>query len=166
MTVVTAAFEFTQKLPVPIAFAYAWSTDFRPDDIALLGKTGRRRVQRLNADTFILTDTMLGPDGAAVSKRKLMRLFPNTHMWTNTHIGGPNRHSQFLYALAAAGKGACVLRFTGRQANHVETAPSSRELGQEARALRAVDKGMWERLARAMEKDFGAGHGRGGGTVR
>jgi len=155
MPLVSLAFTFTQPLKVSAQRAYAWSTDYRPNDIPLLGRTGRRKVDRLAEDTILLTDVFETPSGK-VTKQKIVRLYPETLRWTNTHVSGPNRHSQFLYELEAAGKDRCKLVFTGRQVHTAAKALTAAQHKKQTAELRHEDHAMWKNLARLMEQDLKA----------
>lgn len=156
MPLVTLAFTFTQKLPADVATTYAWATDYRPSDIGLLGKDGHRGVKRLNQDTLVLSDKIVRKDGSSVTRKKLVRLYPEVQMWTNTHITGEFKHSQFIYQLAPAGKDACTLTFTGRQVFEEAKAPSAKEVAKRSAELAKEDKEMWVGIAKAMAKDVAA----------
>jgi hypothetical protein len=152
MPPVSIAFSFDQRFPFAAAEVYAWATNYDPADIERMGLRGRRRIRRLNDDTIILTDRFEAPDGTGVSKRKLVRLFPERLTWTNTHVAGPNRHSQFLYVLVPEGADACRLEFTGRQILQLEGA-TRRDVAAHARRLRKEDAAIWKNLARALRRD-------------
>lgn len=151
MPIVSLPFEFSQPLPLSAREAYAWSTDYRSDDIALLGGNGRRRIQHLANDTILLTDTFVSNDGTRVSKKKLVRLYPSRLMFTNTHVSGPNQHSQFIYEFLDEGKTGSTLRFTGQQIVQVDRALSSAEIRKRAAEARKDDHGTWKSLAKAMK---------------
>jgi hypothetical protein len=152
---VSYPFRFSIVLPAPPDAAYRWATDYRPDDLALMGEEGTRRVDRLASDVVLLTDTVR-TGRSRVTKTRLVRLLPERRAWTNTHLAGPLRHSQFLYELLPAGRGRSRLTFTGLQ---VEAA--RRPIGRAARAARAReiarrDRATWHRLARAMARELRA----------
>jgi hypothetical protein len=148
MPLVSVAFSFSQRFACSADALYAWATDYDPGDLELMGHHGRRRVRRLLDDTILLTDSVATPDGGRRSKQKLIRLFPERRTWTNTHVSGPNRHSQFIYEVVAEGRRA-RLDFTGRQLMQVDDA-SPRALRALARHIRQEDAASWRRLARAM----------------
>ena len=120
-----------------------------------LGRKGRRKIEHLNEDTLLLTDTFVMEDGGRVAKQKLICLYPERLSWTNTHTKGPSRHSQFLYEIVPEGEDACRLDFTGRQIVSLD-AIDARQKAQLASDLRREDSAMWKQLARAMAADFGA----------
>ena len=143
---------FSQRFDVPARAAFEWCVDYRPDDWGRMGKKGTRKIRRINEDTLILTDTYPGGE-APVTKRRLVRLNPERLAWTNTHIGGPNRHSQFWYQIVEEGKGRSRLDFTGLQVNYGKR-PSDAKIAELAKELRADDSGMWVLLAKEMRRDL------------
>jgi hypothetical protein len=154
MALVTLAFQFSQRFPFSAAEVYRWATNYQPGDIGLLGKQGRRGIAILNDDTVMLTDVFVTPDGGRVTKKKLIRLYPAHQRWTNTHVSGPNKHSQFLYQLVSMGKHACRLEFTGAQLLTVDKQPSAASLRAQTEHLLKEDKAMWKGLARALAADL------------
>ncbi len=145
-------YSFSQRFDVPAAEAFSWCTDYKPDDWGRMGKKGTRGITRLNEDTIILNDTVTGDDGD-VTKVRLVRLNPGLLAWTNTHIGGPNKHSQFWYEIVAEGKGRSRLDFTGLQLNYGRR-PSETEVAKLGEKLRAEDSAMWVLLAKEMHNDL------------
>jgi len=153
MAATSINFRFSQRFPFPVRRVYDWATDFQPDDIARMGMTGRRRVERLSEDTVLLTETLRTADGSRVVKKKLVRLYPERLRWTNTHTAGPNRHSQFLYELVPEGKDACRLEFTGRQLVHGRPL-DPRARAELTRAVRTENAATWKTLARELAADL------------
>ncbi len=152
MPLISVDFEFSQRFEVPAEEAYAWATDYRPDDPVLLGWRGRRKIERVCEGTIVLTDTVLKEGGGRVTKKRLIRLYPERLTWINTHLSGPNRHSQFLYEVTPDGRNASRLRFTGREIRSSKPM-SARKLQALAAELRKDDAALWRGLARAMEAD-------------
>lgn len=155
MAAVTVAFSFKQRFRFPAADVYRWATDYTPHDIGLLGKQGRRGIARLNDDTLVLTDTFVAPDGTKVTKKKLIRLYPGSLRWINTHVSGPNLHSQFVYELFDDGSRGSYLLFTGRQIVQRDGI-TPKELKSLTRTVKSEDAGMWKSLAKAIAADLGA----------
>ena len=144
-------YKFSQSFDVPAERAFRWCTDYQPDDWAIMGKEGTRRIKRLNEDTLILTDTVVGKSGP-VTKKRLVRLNVQELAWTNTHIDGPNKHSQFWYQIVSMGDGS-RLDFVGPQVNYGRR-PSPKRIEKMARDLRNEDSGMWALLAKEMSMDL------------
>ena len=145
---------FRVTLPASREQAFRWATDYRPDDLALMGENGRRHVERLAKNTLLLTDVFRTPRGP-VTKVKLVHLLPREFSWTNTHLSGPSRHSQFLYEVVAMGRNRSQLRFTGLQVDHPGRRPTPSAAARRARDLAREDSAAWRRLASAMAKDLG-----------
>ena len=144
-------FKFSQHFDFPPEEAYKWCTDYEPGDIRLQGKDGVRKVQWINEDTVILTDTSF-TGTRKVARRKLIRLYPERLSWTNTRISPEGRHSQFLYEIVAE-KGGSRLDFTGSQVV-LGKRPSSAKLAALAAKEVKEDSASWRNLARAMAKDL------------
>ncbi len=153
MPLVTLEYRFRVTLPASAERAYRWCVDYRPDDWSRMGREGHRRIDRLAEGTIVLTDRVR-TDRGFVTKKRLIRLRPREFSWTNTHIGGPNRHSQFLYRILPRGAHRSVLEFTGLQ---VERAPHPLSPAARARRTREVareDATLWRRhLVRSMRAD-------------
>jgi len=145
-------YRFSQTFASPARRAYEWCVDYKPDDWARMGKKGTRRIKWLNEDTLILADTVVGYEGP-VTKRRLVRLNAERLAWTNTHISGPNKHSQFWYQIVPLGKSKSRLDFIGLQVNYGKP-PSASDIGRLSKALRKDDARMWTLLAEEMLKDF------------
>ena len=145
-------YNFSQSFDLPAKDAYDWCIDYQPDDWARMGKKGTRRINLLNEDTLILTDTVSGKDGP-VTKRRLVRLNPERLSWTNTHLSGPNKYSQFWYQIVAEGDRKSRLDFLGLQVNYGKR-PSAANIEKMVEELTADDAGMWSLLAEEMRKDI------------
>jgi len=147
-------YRFTVALPASAEAAYRWATDYRPDDPARMGETGRRRIRHLAPGTLLLTDTVRTDQGP-VTKTRLVRLRPRERAWTNTHLAGPTRHSQFLYRIVPRGPRRSTLEFIGLQVEPSAHALSPAALARRARKVAREDAGAWRRLVRAMARDLG-----------
>lgn len=145
-------YRFSVRLPASRERAFRWATDYRATDPALMGERGRRKVERLARNMFLLTDLLETPRGR-VAKVKLVHLLPDRHAWTSTHVSGPARYSQFLYELRSAGRNGCRLEFTGLQVDRVARAATARAIARRAKLLAREDSGAWRRLARAMARE-------------
>jgi hypothetical protein len=159
MPLATIRYRFSQRFPFPARAAYDWCVDFQPDDVERLGRKGRRRIERLNDDTFLLTDSFVTDTGGRVVKQRLVCLDPERLSWNNTHTKGPSRHSQFLYEIVPEGENACRLDFTGRQLVEMD-AIGARQKAELARSIRREDSGTWKLLARAMAEELKAAGGK------
>jgi len=146
-------YKFSQHFNFPAKEAYRWCTDYQPDDIALMGAKGKRQIQRINDDTFVLTDTFFG-DGGKTVKKRLVRLYPECLFWTNTRLSADGRHSQFLYQIIPDGKKGSRLDFTGSQVYYDDKKPTPARIASMAEELAKEDSLGWKSLAKAMEKDL------------
>jgi len=148
-------YKFSTRLPASAEAAYRWATDYDPNDWALMGYDGRRRIEVIAPGTILLTDTVRQPSGP-VTKRRLVRLRPRDHAWTNTHVGGPTRHSQFIYRIVPHGPRASTLEFVGLQVERSPRSLSRTQLARRATEVAHEDAALWKRLARAMGSDLKA----------
>ena len=155
MPLVAFDYRFSVDLPASADAAYRWATDYRPDDLGRMGQTGRRRIERLAEGTILLTDTVRTTRGT-VTKQRLVRLRPRERSWTNTHLAGPTRHSQFLYAIVPRGPRRSTLEFVGLQVERASRSVSASQLARRARTVAREDAATWRRLARAMADELGA----------
>src|SRR5208283_1974753 len=83
MPVVSIRYSLRQRFHASAPDAYAWCTEYGPDDHALMGREGRRKIHKLTVDTVLLTDTAPGPRGEPVTKVRLVRLDSGNLSWTN-----------------------------------------------------------------------------------
>ncbi|HVC27022.1 MAG TPA: hypothetical protein VND40_02560 [Nitrososphaerales archaeon] len=153
MVLVPVRYSFTQKFSVPVEEAFRWAVDYDPADFSLIGFEGRRKVNKLSEDTFILDDARM-TDAGWVEKRRLVRINPERRSFTNTHIGGSTLHSQFWYEFFHEGKGKSRLEFTGLLLYPSEKELPSGEVAKMAAAERKGDSQIWKNLAKAMEADL------------
>ena len=65
MVAVSIRYEFSQHFRATPAEAFAWCTDYSPNDHALMGLKGKRKSTKISEDAFLLDDTMF-PSGKAV----------------------------------------------------------------------------------------------------
>jgi hypothetical protein len=153
MVAVTLRFGLRQPFRRSAARAYAWCTDYRSDDHARQGEPGRRKVERLTKSTLLLTDTTPGSSGRPIRKTKLIQLDPKRLSWTNTHLTGPTRLSQFWYRIVPRGHARSSLEFEAFQVEYPRSRPSPAALRARALRIRKQDRATWRRLARSMDSD-------------
>ena len=152
MPVYSVKYGFKQTLPLPAKEAFVWCTDYKPYDFTLMHETGKRRIQKLTRDAIILTETTRKKK-KTITKSKLVRLNKPQLSWTNVHISGPNRHSEFLYQIEPLGDNRSRLSFTGLLICNPKRALSRQTLRNIARDERDADSRVWRYLAIAMRKD-------------
>jgi hypothetical protein len=156
----TVYYFFSQHFDFPARDVYEWSTDFRTDDLARMGEEGSRKVEKLDEATLVLTDTVV-TDGKKVTKKRLVRLFPDTHFWTNTRLSRVGRHSQFIYQVVAEGEDASRLEFTGALVKDAPRKPSSAQMAALSKKYADEDSAAWVNLAAAMKKELAPRRSRG-----
>ena len=142
MVLISLRYRFRQKLRASARAAYAWCTDYEPADGALFSQKTRRTVRRLTEDAVILADVRY-PKGQPRTIHRLVRLDPTSHSWTNTHLDGPYRHSQFWYRIVPAGTKASYLEFEGLQLTEVPAPIPPKEILRRARLLKRSDSAEW-----------------------
>jgi hypothetical protein len=153
MVPVPVRYTFTQKFSVPVEEAFMWSIDYDPGDFALMGQAGTRKINKLTEDTFILEDAKKTPEGV-LERTRLIRINPDDHSFTNTHITGPTLHSQFWYEFFPEGKRASRLVFTGLLLYPSDRKLNKKEVAQIAAKEVKTDSLIWKNLAKAMEADL------------
>ena len=154
MNTVSLAYRFRQKFGVAAKDAFDWCTDFGPKDGSLFSTPVRRTVKWVNDSTLVMTDTKQ-VDGKTVRIARLVRILPSELAWTNTHLNGPYRHSQFWYRIVADGPRRSHLEFTGLAIREVPGRVSTSARSRLAEGLRKDDAAEWRtRLAPALESDL------------
>lgn len=160
MSIVSLRYRFRQDFGVPARPAFEWATDYAPDDGRLFSRKTRRSVERISDDAFILTD-LTYPEGRARRIRRLVRVDPKQMAWTNTHLDGPFRNSQFWYRIVPDGRGACHLDFEGFLLEKVRRRLSPAQAARRAELNRRHDAAEWRRfLGPALEAEVRARRGR------
>jgi len=144
-------YSFSQKFSVPAIVAYEWCTDYRPDDFSLMGIKGKREIRKITENTIVLTETTYS-GRKPIKKHKLVKLDPNRLSWSNTHISGPNRHSQFLYEIVAEGEAGSRLDFRGLQVNYSKTKMTPGVVASLELKAKEEDAKLWKLLAKKMEE--------------
>ncbi len=156
VTIVSVRYRFRQLLGVPARAAFDWCTDFRAEDAALFGDRRRRTLRWVAPDALVMTDTTY-PAGRPVRIRRLVRLQPEAMAWTNTHLDGPYRHSQFWYRIVSDGPRRCHLDFSGLMLVNRIRRLSEAERAKLARSYRRSDATVWrQRLGPALEAELRA----------
>jgi hypothetical protein len=166
LVLISVRYSFSQRFAVPVEEAFRWSIDYEPDDFALMGTEGKRKVNKLTDDTFILEDAGKAKkeegenkEEGWVERPRLIRINHERRSYSSTHIGGPNLHSQFWYEFFPEEDAGSRLDFTG-----LFVLPSTKKLSKEevariAEDERKADTEIWKNLAKAMEADLREGGG-------
>lgn len=154
MPTYTLEYKFRQRLDAPARAAYSWCTDFQPSDGKLFPAKWERSVRPLSKGALMLTDTTY-PAGRRRRIHRLVRLNPSELAWTNTHLDGPFRHSQYWYRIVADGSRRCHLEFYGSRLVTSRRSLSGSEVQRLAAAERRDDSGLWHRrMAPALKRDL------------
>ena len=154
--VYSVRYGFTQRFEVLAQKAYQWCTTYDPTDHVLMGdKDGKRSINRVADSTIILTDTFPDGKGGAVTKKKLVELYPETLSYNATHLTGPLKYSQFSYVITADGAEASHLDFRGLYLDYEDKNLDEAAITRIANQLCKDDAAAWKLLAKAMAKDFG-----------
>jgi hypothetical protein len=131
-----------------------WCTDFQASDASLFEQKWRREVRRLSEDAIVLTETTW-PNGRTRVIRRLVRLSPRDLAWTNTHLSGPFRHSQYWYRIVPDGPRRSHLEFTGMRLVRTPRALSVAGKARLAEQERRDDSRLWrERITPALEREL------------
>ncbi len=153
MPVYSIRYHFRQVLHAPARAAFAWCTDFVSEDEAFYPKGVRRTIRWLSPDTVILTDVRRPPSRRTRVSR-LVRIDPGSMSWTNTHITGPYRHSQFWYRIVADSRERSHLEFEGFRLERHPGPLSAREIARRAEVERCADAALWRaKIAPALRRD-------------
>jgi hypothetical protein len=158
LVLISVRYSFSQRFAVPVEEAFRWSIDYDPDDFALMGTEGKRKVNKLTDDTFILEDAgKAKKEEGWVKRPRLIRINHERRSFSSTHIGGPNLHSQFWYEFFPEKDAGSRLDFTG-----LFILPSTKKLSKEevakiAEDERKADRKIWKNLAKAMEASLQEG---------
>jgi len=149
----TIHYEFVQNFDVAAEDAFAWCTEYNPEDMTLMQEThATRKVHHIADDVLILFDTFSNSSGKTVEKQKLVCLYPKRLSWTSTHLTGPNMHSQFLYEITALSERKSQLKFTGLSMDYeIKNEDDAKRLGKQ---LRQMDSEKWRLLAHEMQKEL------------
>ena len=154
MPLYSLQYSFRQPLRAPAMAAYGWCTDFEPADGKLFPVKWRRSVRWLSKDALVLTDTTY-PAGRPRRIHRLVRLNPPEMAWTNTHLDGPFRHSQYWYRIVSDSTRSCHLEFRGFRLVTTPRALSASEIARLTDLERRSDADLWRlRMAPALRRDL------------
>lgn len=160
MPTYTLDYSFRQRLEAPARAAYAWCTDYDPSDGELFPVKWVRSVRWLSDNALMLTDTTY-PAGRTQRIHRLVHLNPSQMAWTNTHLDGPFRHSQYWYQIVPDGAGRSHLEFHGFRLVTSSRRLSRPEIARMTAAERRSDSELWRRrIAPALKRDLAPRVGR------
>jgi hypothetical protein len=154
MPIYSLQYYFRQSLAAPARAAYAWCTDYEPEDGKLFPVKYTRSIRWLSEDALVLTDATY-PGGHARRIHRLVRLNPSELAWTSTHIDGPYRHSQYWYRIVPDGRRRCHLDFQGFGLITSRRSLSKARVARLAAEERRSDARLWRRrISQALKRDL------------
>ena len=147
-------FRFQQRFHVPARAAFAWCTDFSPEDAAYFRGTQRRKVEKLAEGTLIMTDTSV-IKGKKLAISRLVRIDPDEMAWTNTHLNGPYKYSQYWYRVVPDSPRSSHLDFEGLRLETVARDLTAKEVRDRTEVYRRANLDQWRSvLAPALEAEL------------
>jgi len=152
LTSVYIIYQFKQRFRVDARSAFDWCTDYDEDDFVIMGIVGRRIVRKIYRNIIILLEIVKrGKEENRVIK--LVELDPTNLSWTNNHISGPSKYSQFSYKITSEEGSKSRLDFTGLQLFEQRKTLTAKKLSRIRRKLLQDDRRQWALLAKKMEVD-------------
>ncbi|MGD0588809.1 MAG: hypothetical protein ABSA63_08480 [Thermoplasmata archaeon] len=145
-------YRVTTVLRVPLAFAYRWCTDFRPDDAQREGETYERRVLEQSSWRVVYEDLESTPTGWRWARHSVVRKPPNR--WHSDSTGN-YRDARLDYALTSLGPERTRFTLVWRRRPSVLAGRRPSKKSIELSTLRA-----WRTFAKAMESDYRQGRRR------
>jgi len=140
--------EYRVRVPfrVPLDFAFAWCTDFTPEDARLEGESYRRKIIERTSRQVVFEDLEEEDDGWFWS-RDVVALKPPKG-W---HMEGTGNRRDVVadYALTSLADGRTQLELRWRRRPLVKEAKPLTKAQREASTLQA-----WRKFAAAMERDY------------
>ncbi len=131
---------------VPLDFAFAWCTDYTPEDARLEGESYRRKVVERTPRSVVFEDLEESDDGWVWS-REVVSLHP-PNRWHMDGIGN-RRDVTADYVLSPRPDGRTLLDLRWRRRPNVPEAKKLTKAEREASGMRA-----WKRFGAAMERDY------------
>ncbi len=133
---------------VPLDFAFAWCTDYTPQDAALEGESYERRIFERTPRRVVFEDLEEGPSGWVWARDVVTLRRPNR--WHMESVGS-HRDVTAEYVLTRLGDRKTQLELRWWRRPH----PPGKKV---PRAQREKETGLaWKRFAAAMEKDYREG---------
>jgi len=117
-------------------------------------QNGKREIAHLTESTIVLTDTFYNKK-ETIKKNKLIQLYQERLSWTNTHLSGPNKYSQFLYEIKPENEGTSRLNYIGLQMEYKLTKLSKKDKEAREKEQMNEDAAIWKIIAKEMEKELG-----------
>ncbi|HII39817.1 MAG TPA: hypothetical protein HA326_01200 [Thermoplasmata archaeon] len=131
---------------VPLKFAFAWCTDFSPQDAALEGESYRRKVIEHTPRRVVFEDLEEDKDGWFWGRDVVSLRPPNR--WHMDGVGNRREvRGDYLLTSLPDGRTRLELRWKRRP-----TVPEAKPLTKAQRE--ASTRTAWKRFAAAMERDY------------
>lgn len=130
----------------PLDFAFAWCTDFTPDDAKLEGDSYQRKIIERTPRRVILEDLEEADDGWTWTREVVTLRPPNR--WHMDGVGN-RRDAMADYVLTSMPNGRTQLELRWRRRPIVSAEAKLTKAQREANARRA-----WNRFGAAMERDY------------
>lgn len=131
---------------VPVHFAFAWCTDYSPEDAGLEGESYQRKIVDRTARRVIFED-LEESDTGWIWSRDVVTLRP-PNRWHMDGVGN-RRDVMADYVLSALPDGRTLLDLRWRRRPNVPEAKKLTKAEREASGMHA-----WKQFAAAMEKDY------------
>lgn len=131
---------------VPLEFAFAWCTDYSPEDANLEGESYQRKVIERTSGRVIFEDLEEAEDGWVWGRDVVTLLPPNR--WHMDGVGN-RRDVTADYTLSSLPDGRTRFDLRWRRQPKVPERKRLTKVEREASAMRA-----WKRFAAAMERDY------------
>ncbi len=130
----------------PLDFAFAWCTDFSPQDARLEGETYQRKIVERTPRRVVFEDLEEAKDGWVWSRDTVTLRPPKRWSMVGT---GNRRDVTANYLLSRLPNGQTQLELRWRRQPKEPEAKKLTKAQREADTLRA-----WKRFAAAMERDY------------
>ena len=131
---------------VPLDFAFAWCTDFSPQDASLEGESYQRKIVERTPRRVVFEDLEEAKDGWVWSRDTVTLRPPNRWHMDGT---GNRRDVTANYLLSRLPEGRTQLELRWKRHPKVPEVKPLTKAQREADTLRA-----WKRFSAAMERDY------------
>jgi len=135
---------------VPLEFAFAWCTDFTPEDASLEGESYERKIIERTPSRVVFEDLEESKTGW-IWTREVVTLHPPNRWHMNG--AGSRRDVTADYLLSNLPDGRTHLELRWRRQPTMPEAKKLTKAKREASTLRA-----WKRFGAAMERDYRRSH--------
>ena len=131
---------------VPLDFAFAWCTDYTPEDASLEGESYQRKIIERTPRRVVFED-LEGTDGGWIWGQDVVTLHP-PNRWHTDGVGNRRDYTaDYVLSTLADGRTRLDLRWS-RQPK----VPEAKKLTRSEREASATH--AWKRFAVSMERDY------------